>query len=436
MKSCRSIMQILALALVTLILTGCQVQAVPAPVPTPMVNDAGWHGETQTGRISAIGTLRPVQRARLAFGVGGLVRVVTVQMGMEVRKGDLLAELDAIELELAVQETEDALAVNQALLEQARAGPREQELAIARAEHQRAQAEHELLLAGARPEEIAGAEAEYDAALAHYDRVRSGASQEEIIAAQADMEMAEVALRQAQAEYDKHAWQQGFEASPQAAALHRATIGYQAAKAQYDGLKSLPHSADLREARADIARARAGLELIQAGPMTQEVAASANRVASAEAQLQLREAGPRQEDVTVAEARLQQARTEVERAQLALSAARLLAPFDGTVSAVSVSPGEQAVAGTPVIELLDTTSWRVETRNVGELNIGRVRVGQEAVVRVLAFRDQELRGRVVAISPVAVVQQGDTTYTTIIELGSTDLNLRPGMNAEVDILTG
>jgi hypothetical protein len=41
---------------------------------------------------------------------------------------------------------------------------------------------------------------------------------------------------------------------------------------------------------------------------------------------------------------------------------------------------------------------------------------------------------VAAISPVAVVQQGDTTYTLMIELEPTDLNLRPGMNAQVEIL--
>ena len=41
----------------------------------------------------------------------------------------------------------------------------------------------------------------------------------------------------------------------------------------------------------------------------------------------------------------------------------------------------------------------------------------------------------VAISPIAVVQQGDTTYTVFIDLEPTDLNLRPGMNVEVEILT-
>jgi len=49
----------------------------------------------------------------------------------------------------------------------------------------------------------------------------------------------------------------------------------------------------------------------------------------------------------------------------------------------------------------------------------------------MAFDGKELRGQVESISPVAVVQQGDTTYTLIIALEATDLALWPGMNAKV-----
>ena len=42
--------------------------------------------------------------------------------------------------------------------------------------------------------------------------------------------------------------------------------------------------------------------------------------------------------------------------------------------------------------------------------------------------------RVSAVSPVAAAQQGDTTYTLMIELEPTDLSLRPGMSAWVEIL--
>jgi multidrug resistance efflux pump len=197
----------------------------------------------------------------------------------------------------------------------------------------------------------------------------------------------------------------------------------------------MPSKADLGEAQAQLDYAEAQVRLVQSGPTAQEITASAQAVTIAQTQLALKQAEPWPEDVAVAEARVGQARTALERAQLALSRAQLLAPFNGTISEVYLSPGEWGAPGVPVVELLDTSHWRIETRNVGELIIGRVRVGQEARVRVIAFRNVELQGHVITMSPVAVVQQGDTTYTLLIELEPTDLNLRPGMNVEVEILT-
>jgi multidrug resistance efflux pump len=141
------------------------------------------------------------------------------------------------------------------------------------------------------------------------------------------------------------------------------------------------------------------------------------------------------EEIAQARARLRQAELSVAQLELQLQGAELRAPFDGVIPAVCLHPGEWGAPGVPVVEIIDTTRWYVETRNVSELTIGQVRAGQEAQVQVLALRGETLRGRVDTISPVAVVQQGDTTYTLMIELESTDLNLRPGMNAQVEILT-
>jgi len=140
-------------------------------------------------------------------------------------------------------------------------------------------------------------------------------------------------------------------------------------------------------------------------------------------------------EIAQARARLRQAELSVAQLELQLQGAELRAPFDGVISAVYLRPGEWGAPGVPVVEIIDTTTWYVETRNVGELTIGQVQVGQEARLQVLAFRGETLHGRVEAISPVAVVQQGDTTYTLMIELDPTDLNLRPGMNVQVEILS-
>jgi multidrug resistance efflux pump len=139
------------------------------------------------------------------------------------------------------------------------------------------------------------------------------------------------------------------------------------------------------------------------------------------------------EAVVQAQARLQQAKLAVEQIEWQIAGAQIHAPFDGLVSAITARPGEWAVAGAPAIEVIDTARWRVETRNVSELNIGKIRTGQTAEVEILALDNAAVRGQVEAISPVAVVQQGDTTYTLWIALEPTDLNLRPGMNAQLEI---
>lgn len=147
-------------------------------------------------------------------------------------------------------------------------------------------------------------------------------------------------------------------------------------------------------------------------------------------------------DVKAVQNEIEAAELEVEAVELALETARtdlaqaiLQAPFDGVVSAVPANVGEWATPGVAVVELLDVSRWHIETKNVGELEIARVQVGQEVLVRVNAFRDETLTGLVSSISPVAVVQQGDTTYTLMIELEPTDLNLRPGMTVQVEIVT-
>jgi multidrug efflux pump subunit AcrA (membrane-fusion protein) len=112
----------------------------------------------------------------------------------------------------------------------------------------------------------------------------------------------------------------------------------------------------------------------------------------------------------------------------------ITAPFNGTVSSIYLDQHEWASPGQAVIELQDVSRWHIETKNVSELEIGRVTVGQEVLAAVNAFRDKPLTGHVIEIVPEAVVQQGDVTYTLIIELAPTDLNLRPGMTVQIEIM--
>lgn len=167
--------------------------------------------------------------------------------------------------------------------------------------------------------------------------------------------------------------------------------------------------------------------------LAQQNAAAA--VTIQQAQLTLIESDPQhtQPKWEIAQAQLRQAQIALDQLTLQLEGAVIDSPYDGVISAIHAHAGEVANAGQAVLEVIDTQGWLVETNNVSELNISRLARGQDATVKVIVLPDHPLLGRVVAIDPVAIVQQGDTTYTLYIELASSDLPLLAGMNVEVEI---
>ena len=377
--------------LCTIYLAGCgsRTDDPPAPTGAPGYDDPAL--QSAPSSITANGVLLPIRQLELSFGVEGPVESVAVQVGENVQAGQTLAALDATEL---------------------RRGVAQAELELERAQAQLAQLQAQ---ATPVPERVLAATAAITSAQAALTqaRVQAGQRSNQDIVDQAALKNAERALADAQREYEKvlnnprtHTW---APSSPQARTLAEVQDHYDVTLAQ-----TRMHAADRGYAVA-IADAKAQL---------------------AQAQLTLYEATHpvTPEELALAQLDVERARQAVEAAQADHAHAILLAPFDGVVSAVEVRVGEWTAPGATVLELLDLSRWRVETKNVGELQIARVRVGQEALVRANAFQGEPLHGRVAAISPVAVVQQGDTTYTLMIELEPTNLPLRPGMTVQVEIL--
>jgi HlyD family secretion protein len=328
----------------------------------------------------------------LSFDIGGDIEVLDVEIGTSVQAGQTLAVLDDTDLQRAV--TQATLDVENAKLQ------------LAQLHAQAIPVPEQVVAATAA---ISSAQAVLTQAQAQYDLRDNQA-----ILDRAALTEAEQALRDAQNAYNNllndPITKDWAPYSPTAKALEDMQDHYRLVLAQYR-----LHSAD-RGYEASIANAEAQL---------------------AQAQLILYEAqhpvAP--ETLALADLAVKRAEQTLAIAEENLARTTLVAPFDGIIAAIYANVGEWAAPGAPVIELLDVSHWRIETKNVGELEIARVQVGQTVNVRINAFRGETLHGRVVTISPVAVVQQGDTTYTLMIELDPTDLNLRPGMTAQVEIET-
>ncbi len=140
---------------------------------------------------------------------------------------------------------------------------------------------------------------------------------------------------------------------------------------------------------------------------------------------------------------LESAQAETDRAQALLDSANatltaqstLVAPFDGTVASVEISPAETVVPGRVVIILGDFSKLRVETKDLSERDVPRVQIGQTASVFINAL-NQEFSGKVIDISRISSTVGGDVVFKVTIDLEEQPEGLLWGMSADVKIETG
>ena len=135
-------------------------------------------------------------------------------------------------------------------------------------------------------------------------------------------------------------------------------------------------------------------------------------------------------------AELSRAQASLRNAQVKLSYAVIRSPLSGVVASVSTREGETVAAGLNAptfVTIVDLERLQLDAY-VDEVDIGRVKVGQDAIFSVDAFPDREFHGRVTAIYPMAVLQDNVVTYDCIISIDTPYAGLlRPQMTANVTI---
>jgi multidrug resistance efflux pump len=110
----------------------------------------------------------------------------------------------------------------------------------------------------------------------------------------------------------------------------------------------------------------------------------------------------------------------------------LLAPFDGVVSTVSIRENEWANPGQEIVLLAGGEALEVETTDLNEIDVARVKVGDTVTVTFDALPDVTIQGKVASIAPKASEGAG-VNYTVRVTLDEVPDGLRWGMTAFVDI---
>jgi HlyD family secretion protein len=137
-------------------------------------------------------------------------------------------------------------------------------------------------------------------------------------------------------------------------------------------------------------------------------------------------------------AAVDQAAAALASAALDLKHCTIYSPVDGIVVSRNVDVGQTVAASlqAPTLFLIaqDLTHMQVDT-NVSEADIGGVADGKEAEFTVDAYPSQPFRGRVVQVRNAPISIQNVVTYDVVIGVDNRELKLKPGMTANVSIVT-
>jgi len=324
--------------------------------------------------------------------VSGNVVKIYVSDNQTVNAGDLLAELDARDLQAKIDQAKAALNAGMAQQKQAQTQVTLTR-ATTRANVRQAAAGVQQARSG-----VSGARAG-----AASERSRTTQSSAGINTAEANMQQARAQLGAAQAEAvranaDVQRYQTLFdkdEVSRQR--LDQAIATARTANAQVDAAQQ---KVSAMEAQINEARAATSAQASNAQRAESQVGAARAQVNEALGRLEQANTAPQQVAVREAQAssagaNLQQLQAAVDEAELQLSYTRIYAPETGRVTRKAVEVGTLVQVGQPMLAIVPGDVW--VTANFKESQVGNIRPGEPVDVTVDAYPDKVFKGHVDSI---------------------------------------
>jgi HlyD family secretion protein len=244
--------------------------------------------------------------------------------------------------------------------------------------------------------------------------------------------------------------------------LRQAEAGVRLAEAQLALLVKGSRQEDIQQAEAALRQADANLqvatddakrmrELARTGSVTPKqkddaearlVVAEAQRTAAVETLSKVRRLA-RPEEIRAAEARLAQAQAAADLLAKTIADCAITAPAGGIVTHKAVEAGELVTPGATVVTVAELDSVYVMIY-VTEKELGRVRLGDAAEVRIDSYPDRPFTGKITYISPEAEftpknVQTKEDRVKLVfgvkVEIENREGLLKPGLPADALIRT-
>ena len=117
----------------------------------------------------------------------------------------------------------------------------------------------------------------------------------------------------------------------------------------------------------------------------------------------------------------------------------IVSPASGSVIRVDVEEGEivtsgavSYTSGTTIMTVADLSKMQIRA-GVNEVDVGKIRFGQDVVIDVDAYPNVKYSGLITHIAPAARDEQGVKIFDVEIDIVDSDERLRPGMTANIEI---
>ncbi len=198
------------------------------------------------------------------------------------------------------------------------------------------------------------------------------------------------------------------------------------------------NTAQINNAEANLARLNAEMVYAQKTYTRYKNLYAKNFIARSELDHAESEYLAKKASIGAQKASIAQARASLHTSLTNLGYTKIIAPVDGTIIKRAVDVGQPVAASFQAPELFtiaqDLKKMQIEV-NVSEADIGRVKEGQEADYTLDGYQDSVFHGTVTQVRLNSTTTSNVVTYTVIVSVDNEDLKLKPGMTANVSIIT-
>jgi HlyD family secretion protein len=122
------------------------------------------------------------------------------------------------------------------------------------------------------------------------------------------------------------------------------------------------------------------------------------------------------------------AKAKVDSLQSQIDQAVIKAPFDGTISDITVQTGDLVKTGTVAAQLVDLSRLFLDI-SISEVDINKIKIGQKIQLTFDAIPEKTYEGLITEISEIGEANQEVIYYTVTCEIQNPDSSIKPGMTA-------